>query len=329
MKFGIEFVPQETTTEIAYNSRLAEDQGFSNVWITDHFANRNVFVTLGQVVTCTNTIKVGTGVTNPYHLHPALIATSIATIHEMSGGRAVLGIGSGDKITIQNLGLTHSKPLGTIRESVDVIRQMLKGEGVKFDGEHFKINNAKMGFKIKDEVPIYIGAQAPKMTALSAEIGDGVLINASHPKDYEVSMKLLKEGAEKGGRSLDNFDVAAYVSMSVDKDRDKAVNECKIVVAFIAAGSPDVILERHSIPIEEARGIGEKLGKGDFGGAIGAVTAQMIESFTMAGTPDEVVEKIKALQKMGVTQLVCGSPLGPNVPKAIKLIGTKVMPEFQ
>jgi 5,10-methylenetetrahydromethanopterin reductase len=329
MKFGIEFVPQEPTAEIAYHCRLAEDQGFSNVWITDHFANRNVFVTLGQVVALTNTIKVGTGVTNPFHLHPALIATSIATIHEMSGGRAVLGIGSGDKVTIQNLGLTHSKPLGTVRESVEIIRGMLKGEGVKFEGEHFTINNAKMGFKIKGEIPIYIGAQAPKMTSLSAEIGDGVLINASHPKDYEVSMGLLKEGAAAGKRSLDNFDVAAYVSLSIDKDRDKAINECKIVVAFIAAGSPDVILERHGIPIAEARAIGEKLGKGDFGGAIGAVTPQMIEAFTLAGTPDEVVEKVKALQKMGVTQLVCGSPLGPNVPKAIKLIGSKVMPHFQ
>ncbi len=185
MKFGIEFVPDMKYYELEYYVKLAEDSGFDYTWITDHYNNRNVYSMLTILALKTRTIKLGPGVTNPYHISPALTASAIGTINEISGGRAVLGIGAGDKVTFERIGISWEKPLKRMREAVEIIRQLTEGKAVKYDGEIFKFNGAKLGFK-PGSIPIYIGAQGPKMLQLAAELGDGVLINASRRRDFQV-----------------------------------------------------------------------------------------------------------------------------------------------
>ncbi|HPH48745.1 MAG TPA: LLM class flavin-dependent oxidoreductase, partial [Methanothrix sp.] len=120
--FGIEFVPDEPVYKIGYMAKLAEDSGFSNVWITDHYNNRDVWTTLAALSMMTNKISLGTGVTNPYTRNAAIIASSIASINELSGGRAILGIGPGDKATFDKMGIDWDRPLTKVRESVQAIR---------------------------------------------------------------------------------------------------------------------------------------------------------------------------------------------------------------
>ncbi|MEM0315744.1 MAG: LLM class flavin-dependent oxidoreductase, partial [Archaeoglobaceae archaeon] len=191
---------------------------------------------------------------------------------------------------------------------------------------------ARLGFKA-GEVPIYIGAQGPKMLQLAAELGDGVLINASHPKDFEEAKKSIDAGLQKAGKTRDKFDTVAYASMSVDKNRDNARNAARIVVAFIVAGSPETVLERHGISAEAVNKVKDALNnaftKGDWAGVGKAVTDEMLDSFSISGTPDEVVERISQLAKTGVTQVVAGSPIGPDKKKSIQLIGKEIIPKLK
>lgn len=140
--FGIEFVPDESVYKIGYMAKLAEDNGFSNIWITDHYNNRDVWTTLAVLSMMTNKISLGTGVTNPYTRSAAIIASSIASINELSGGRAILGIGPGDKATFDKMGIDWDKPLSRVRESVLAIRAFLAKEQVNQAG--FK--GAQMAF---------------------------------------------------------------------------------------------------------------------------------------------------------------------------------------
>lgn len=332
MKFGIEFVPNMKYYELEYYVKLAEDSGFEYVWITDHYNNRNVYSMLTLLAMKTNSIKLGPGVTNPYHISPAVTASAIATINELSNGRAVLGIGAGDKVTFDRIGISWEKPLKRMKEAVEIIRALHSGKPVNYDGEIFKFNGAKMDFKAGN-IPIYIGAQGPKMLQLAAELGDGVLINASHPRDFESARENIDMGLEKAGKSRDQFDTVAYASMSVDKDAEKAKNAAKIVVAFIVAGSPDVIFDRHGISMDDVNKVREALNnaftKGDWPGVSKAVTDEMIESFSISGSPDMVVERVKELSKSGVTQVVAGSPIGPDKKKSIQLIGKEIIPALK
>ncbi len=318
--FGIEFVPDESVLKIGYMAKLAEDAGFGNIWITDHYNNRDVWTTLAVLSLLTNKISLGTGVTNPYTRNAAITASSIASINELSGGRAILGIGPGDKATFDKMGIDWDKPLSKVRETVLAIRAFLAKEQVSQAG--FK--GAQMSFT-SSKIPIYIGAQGPKMLELAGAISDGVLINASHPDDFKFAVPMIRAGAEKAGRKPEDVQVCAYASFSADKDTAKAVNASKIVVAFIVAGSPENVLERHGIGMDEARAISEAISRFDFKAAMDAVTPRMTEAFSISGAPADCRARIDELLSTGVTQIVVGSPIGPNKESAIKLIGKQVI----
>jgi len=320
-KFGIEFVPQKHPEKIVKHVVLAEKVGLDYVWITDHYNNRNVYITLTLTALNTKRIYLGPGVTNPYVINPCWTASAVATLDEVSNGRAVLGIGAGDKATLQQIGITWTKPLTTVKEAVIIMRKLLDGETVKYEGKVFKVLNAKLSYKPTRKIPIYIGAQAPKMLQLAGELGDGVLINASHPDDFKEAIPLIKEGAKKVNRDPDKIDVAAYTCFSVDSDKSKAKEAAIPVVAFIVAGASDRVLERHSIRKEDVNEIRSHLSKGRSLDAFKLVTDDMLDAFSIYGTPKECIDKIDTLLRTGVTQIVFGSPIGPSKSKAIKLIG--------
>lgn len=255
-------------------------------------------------------------------------AQAVASLSEIAPGRVTCGIGVGDRTTLEMLGYELKEPLQAIRESVELIRKMLSGETVQYQGAKFNVKGGKFNFKVQTRIPIYIGAQGPKMLRLASQIGDGVLINASHPLDVEDAMKHIRLGVEESGKDLESLDVAAYTSISIDRDARKAEKAVKPVVAYIAAGSPHLILDKHGIPAHLADEIRSDITKGKWGEAFAKVTPEMIEAFSICGTPETCVEKIHALAKLGVTQVVAGSPLGLNVRESIDLLGVVVLPSF-
>jgi 5,10-methylenetetrahydromethanopterin reductase len=329
LKFGIEFVPKDPYWKIAAYAIQAENGGFTNLWITDHFGNRNVYVTLAAAAIYTNKITFGTGVTNPWMINPVITAQAIATLNELAPGRVVLGMGAGDKTTLEAVGVEMSKPLAAVKESIEIFRKLTSGENVAYQGEVFKTVGAKFNFKTPNRIPVYVGAQGPKMLELAGKIGDGVLINASHPKDVGYAVNCASEGIRQAGKKPSDVDIAAYTSFSVNEDLKKALKAATPVVAFIVAGSPPAVLERHGIDMAKADELREALKANDFGKAFAAVTPEMINAFSICGTPDMCIERIAELCKIGISQFVVGSPIGTNVKKAIDLISAGIIPNFK
>jgi len=329
VKFGIEFVPKEAYWKTVYYAVQSEKRGFDYLWITDHYNNRNICVTLAATAIYTKKITFGPGVTNPYLVNPVMTAQSLASLDEMAPGRVVLGIGAGDKTTLASTGIETSKPLTAVVDAITIFRKMLEGKSVTYEGKVFQVRGTKFNFKPRGQIPVYVGAQGPKMLATAGKIGDGVLINASHPKDVDYAVGRIKMGASEAGKKLSDVDVTAYTSFSVHKQPEKAMQAASPVVAFIVAGSPNVILERHGVDLAKANKIRGALKKGDFGGAFGSVSPEMIEAFSIAGTPDICNQKITRLLKAGITQFVVGSPIGPNARKSIDLISEQVIPHFK
>lgn len=366
MRIGIEFVPDSPVKKITDLAILSEKSGFDVVWITDHYNNRNVYATLTSIALNTTKIQMGTGVTNPVLISPAWTAAAIMTIDEISNGRAILGVGAGDKATFAKLGLEFEKPLTRMKEAIDTIRALTTGKSADFEGETMKFKGAKLGFRLRyhtcraplsgkqvkaaktenpmtceacglpitkgtisENLPIYIGAQGPKMLEMAGMIGDGVLINASHPKDFDHAIKGIKAGVEKAGRKMEDVEVTAYASFSADPNAEKAKGAAAIVVAFIAVGSPPPILERHGIKQEDVAKINDALRKGDFGAVASGVTPEMMEAFTIAGNADACIDRIEGLKKIGVNQVVVGSPVGPNKNSAIAYIAENIIPRVK
>lgn len=333
MQFGIELVPNEPVFRMASYVKLAEDNGFTHAWITDHYNNRELYSTLSVLCLATGRIRIGAGVTNPYTRSVAVTASGICSIDELSGGRAMLGIGPGDKATFDALGISREKPLERIRETVDVLRGFMTGRSVTYEGSQVKISGAGLSFRPAGagRIPVYIGAQGPKMLELAGMIGDGVLINGSHPSDFSSAVPLIRKGIDSrdarddgnstGAGSAEDFDIAAYTCFSIDKNPEKARAAAVPVVAFIAAGAPDALLEKHGITASEKDAVAAYLREGRFGDLKDVVTDRMIDAFAVAGDRDACLERIRRLEDCGVTRIIAGSPIGPDKEKSIKLIG--------
>jgi len=314
LKFSLELLPNEPIDDMLDLIKTSEDIGFDNVWITDHYNNKNVFEILALAAYETSTIHVGTGVSNPFMRNPVTIASATTTLDEISNGRALVGIGPGDKATMETLGITWNKPVATVKNCVETIRKLINGEkldtGAKLDGTR----------KVQDSIPIYVGAQGPRMLEAAGQVADGVLINASNPKDFEFAIPLVNKGLENNPISKKDYSIAAYTACSIDNDVTVAINQAKVVVAFIIAGSPDVVLNRHGISIDSANRIEDFLANHDFKNAIGSVTDDMVDAFSVCGRPKEIMEKIEQLENIGVNEFVVGSPIGKNKVESLKLL---------
>lgn len=315
MKFSLELLPNEPIKDIIEVIQLAEEIGFENVWITDHYNNRDVFEVLSIAAYETSTIKMGSGVSNPYVRNPVTIAAATSTLNEISEGRTLLGVGPGDKATMETLNLSWNKPVKTVKDAIVNIRKLLNGETLE-QGAY--LNGTK---KIENKIPIYMAAQGPMMLKGSGEVADGCLINASNPKDFEIAIPLIKEGIKKANKSEKDFTFAAYTACSIDKDVNEAYKQSKIVVAFIMAGAPDIVLERHNISKDVAIAVRDALSKYDFKTAASLIDENMINAFSVCGTPENIQEKIEQMDSLGINEFVVGSPIGKDRVKSLKLLG--------
>jgi 5,10-methylenetetrahydromethanopterin reductase len=333
LSYGIEFVPGNISVKQVVNyCKLAEQKDIDYAWITNHYNNRHCYPTLAAIAQATDSIKMGPGIMNTFTDTPAAIASFMCTLNEISEGRAVLGIGPGDLSTLPKLAIEATKPVARLAEGVKQIKALCAGEEVKKTGdmEFFDYDGAKLtGVQLpakKKQIPTYIGAQGPKMLALAGEIGDGALINASNSKDFDIAIPLIKAACDAvDEKKFKKFDVGAYTAMSIDQNEKKARNAAKIVAAFIAAGSPPALLERHGLDLNNVAKIKEALGRFDFGAVGGLVGDAEIDAFTIAGTPEMVKEKCENLTASGVTQIIFGSPLGPDMTNSIRLLGKYVI----
>ena len=284
------------------------------MWVTDHYNNKNVYELLALLAYETETIKIGSGVSNPFLRNNAIIASAATTLDEISEGRAILGIGPGDKATMEKLGVIWNKPATTVKNAIVDINTLINGNctdsGALLTGTS----------KIQDHIPIYMGAQGPVMLRSSGEVADGALINASNYKDFEVAIPLIKKGLDNNNRSINNFDIGAYTACSINSNIEKAYNAARIVVAFIIAGSPEVVLNRHDINLKEANIIKEYLKNQEFKKSSNNITPKMLNAFSVCGTPKDITEKIEKLDEIGVTQFVAGSPIGKDKEESLRLL---------
>ena len=315
--YAIELTPKHPVAQLTDFAVSAESEGFDAVFTSHHYNNRDQFMALSSMARATDEVLLGPGIANPYETHPVTLASRVATLSESSDGRALFGVGPGDKSTIRNLGFDHDDALRRVLETLKIAQQLWNGERVDHDGT-FRADDAGLNYGV-GEIPAYVGAQGPHMTKMAAKHADGVLYNGSHPKDLAWARdqvdSMLDDRVAEG-----EFDLAAYASVSVAEDADTARTAARPPVAFVTTGSPPPVLGRHGIDRDVAGDIGDAISAGEFEEAFGLVTEPMLDAFCIAGTPEDVAERTEALREHA-DSVVFASPLGPDVEDAISLLG--------
>jgi len=316
---GVELTPERPVEELAGLAARAEGAGFDTVVASCHYNNRDPFVALAGMAAATDDVRLGPGVANPYETHPVKLAGQVATLAEVSGGRAIFGLGAGDRSTLANLGVDRERPLRRVLEAFRVARTLWGGGRVDHDGT-FEAHDAGLNFEPPGDLPVYVGAQGPDMLRMAAKHGDGVLVNGAHPRDLAWASERIDEGLAARSPHHGAFETVAYASVSVAEDPEAARAAARRPVAFIAAGAPPPVHQRHGIDADRAAAIGDAIGAGEFGRADELVTDRMLEAFAVAGGVDDVAERVRELRPH-VDGVVAAAPLGPNPERAVELAG--------
>jgi 5,10-methylenetetrahydromethanopterin reductase len=234
MRVGLCFDGFYSIQEMIELARLADEIGMESIWMSDHLCFRDSLTTSMALLASTQTIKVAPAPMSPYSRYPIISAMSIATMEEFAPGRVIASPGTGNAAALKEAGIESPRPLKTMREYVDILRRLLRGDTVHFQGDMFQVNGAKMGFVPSTPIPLYLTAVRPKMLQLGGEIGDGVLLSAGCAPGYIAQcVDEIRKGAEKAEKSLTDRDVAGFVTASVADNPGEAMEANKLFLAYI------------------------------------------------------------------------------------------------
>ena len=301
-RIGIGFSGGPTAREIVACIRLAESLGYESAWVAEGHGG-DQFAILSAAATATSRIALGTNITSVFVRTVPTIAMAAMTVDELSQGRFILGVGSSHKVQVgPEHGVAYSKPLTRVRETVEAVRQLVRTGNLRYQGETFEIENFDLWFAPhRNEIPIYIAAVFPKMTGLCGEIADGIILTRSTLDTAGLARRHIAAGAQGTGRSPDAVAVTTLLPTAVASSMAEARDQIRPGLALYAGFFPryNKLIAAHGFE-GEAADIARRWSEGDRDGAVRAVSDDLIDATSVAGTPEYCRERLEAYRQSGV-----------------------------
>jgi probable F420-dependent oxidoreductase len=197
-------------------AREAEARGYDTAW-TGEVTGADAVTVLALIAGATSRLRVASGVVPVQTRTPLVLAQTAVALDHVAPGRVALGLGASSPAVVGDWnGLPYRRPLAQVREAVQLIRRIMAGERVTFEGEFYRVRNLRLSSPPPGRpVLIYLGALGPGMLELAGEIADGVLLNWLGPGTVPATLRHLEAGASRAGRTLAGFEVAAFVRTCV------------------------------------------------------------------------------------------------------------------
>jgi 5,10-methylenetetrahydromethanopterin reductase len=331
VKFGIRFLdhlaPAKTLVKWAV---LAEKKGFDFCWFPHDIFCKNTWVMTTAVAMNTERIQIGSVGTNPYSTDPSEIATYVATLDELSEGRAVLGIGLHTEKMLEWMGIQVDDMITRTREAIEIVRKLLEGGVVAYQGKEFQwTDQCYLRFKpYRERVPIYACGFGRDYLAMTGEIGDGSLPMATPPESARHMVAAIREGLRRAGRKSGDIDIAGCAWFSVSESRLSAQDSIRKIIAYFGSYLEEEALNCIGLSRADFSKIKEYINQGRYAEAEALVNDQML-GLAVVGTPQQIIPKIELLIESGITQIAVGGPLGPDPARTIQLLGDQVLPHFR
>jgi len=299
----------------------AEALGYDSVWTAEAYGSDAVTV-LAWLAGQTSKIKLGSGIMQMPGRSPAMTAMTAATLDVISNGRMLLGIGSsGPQVAEGWHGERFAHQLARTRDYVAIVRKALARERLVYEGEQYTLPLPDgpgkalhlMISPVQERIPIYLAATGPKNTALCGEIADGWLPTFFSPEHVDESRALLEEGAARAGKTLDDFDIAPHVMVSVDDDLDRARDAMRPVLALYVGGMGsrkqnfyNALVRRYGFE-QAADEVQDLYLGGKKEEAMTALPAELIDMVSLCGPRERIAERLELYRAAGVGTLVASA----------------------
>jgi 5,10-methylenetetrahydromethanopterin reductase len=322
--------------QAAQLARTAEESGYTRISFPDTPAfNRDVHVMMTIAALNTHRIHVGQGFTDPFTFHPFVIANATATVDELSGGRAYVGLGAGGPYGKS----MKPVPIQELRDAVQFIKAYTSGEEVEWKGARLHSE------WIRRPLPIYLAVEGPKACQLAGELADGIVFLGVHPEHVKWRLELIEKGAQKVGRRLSDIDICARGVVYPCKSKEEALSGISphfagLEYMYNAFQNPTPDMAELRKRLDQADpGLTETLikdydtfaarrQKGDEHQWSKVVSQRSLDFFSLAGTPNEITHRIEELGRLGVSNIstMLYTPMDKN--QLMRLISDTIMPDF-
>ena len=329
MKLAIETGPitpdkiQQTVEWVQFAERLGVDMAFAaEAWWSD------AVTPLAFLADKTYTIKLATGIMQTTARTPAMTAMSALTLHDLSGGRFVLGFGASGPQVVEGLHSTrYHRPLTLLRETVEICRMIFAGQKVQYQGKVFQMplpDSEGKAIKVAHEpvdIPIYLATLGPNALRYTGEAANGWLGTSFSPDQPDANLGYLREGATKARRTLDDLDLCVSVRIELGDDIEAMIAKRKPAVAFNMGGMGSAETNFYNDAFkragyaEDALAIQQLWLDGKRDEAARRVPDAMVTQFQALGDTATVTQRLRAYRDAGVTTLKLGldsaGPIGP------------------
>jgi len=320
-RIGLGLVGDHTCEEMIRYAKVAERNGYESVWVAEDLGFRDAIVPLSSLAISTSTIKLATGILPVYYRPPALTAMTVATLDELSKGRAILGIGSGARHLVEKQGIEMVRPLRMLDEYVSIVRLLLSGESVSRQG-YYRLREVEFCFRpFRTHIPVYIAARGPMMFQLAGRIGDGVLMSDGFctPSYIRYAQENVRRGIEKTGQERRDFDSASFVILSMAEEREAAKRHAKsAVVSLLGRGTFDPYFRIMGLSPDEMSPSKLAWRKGNTKEACEKIPDSMIDASVIYGTAEECARGLRKLRAEGIDLPVI-LPQGARIGETIEL----------
>lgn len=324
---------------IIAGAQRREREGFAAVWWADHLLHwfptsiwtpdlvpqaarqpsphvwMDPFAVIAAVGAATERIRLGVAVTDTVRRHPAALAQTALTLDHLTGGRFVLGVGTGEALNLAPIGLGNARPLARLEEALEVMARLFASpDPVDFDGDHVTLRGAALGLRPRDgrPPPVWVAAHRPRGLDLVGRRADGWLPLATDPGEYAAMLARVRAASEAAGRGARAVTPGLYTRVLLAESRDDAERliDGSLLLRFIALTRPSEAFEAH--------GAAHPLGEGRFGltsfvptglgreqalRLAAAVPDAVVRDTVLHGTPDDVAGGLEAMVAAGARHL--------------------------
>ena len=285
VSLGLQIVPTMGSAELIDTIVTAEELGYSYCMVADEGLMLDVYAVLGAAARSTSTIRLG-AVTNPYTRHPAATAAAIATVDEMSGGRAFVTLVAGGTMVLHPMGLERSAPLAMMTDTISVLRRLWSGEPVTWQGGRLSLEGAQLTTGTHS-IPIWVAARGSRMLAVAGTHADGLVLMVK--SDLSDAFGLAEQARTEASTPLTRvyLDRLAY--------KPEMIEEAKHLYGYAIMDSPPRILKNLGLNETEIAGLKQAFAAGGPEAVGQLVTDELVAEYQIAGTPAECRRQLRDL----------------------------------
>ncbi len=306
--FGIHVVPLMPADVVVEVAIEAERLGFDYCLVADEGFHPDVYACLGAIARETSRIRLGP-VTNGYTRHPAVTAAAVATLDDLSGGRALITLLAGGSMVLSPMGIPRDRPYRVVSDTIEVLRALWTGETIDWEGERHRLAGARLGIG-RHDIPIWVTSRGPLLLGLAGRRADGVLLTVK--PDLDAAFAIVDEAA--AGRPFERIYLGriAYTPAMLDEQRR--------TLPYVLMDSPERVLVSLGFDDEQRRRVACAAATGDASALSDLVTDDLLRRYQISGTPDECAAGVASLVRRHRLDTVLVDVLSEDLDENLALV---------